>query len=468
MQNIASCLFVLSTFAIAGLVAEEPTGTRAPDAERIAELIRQLGDDDFATREEATRQLMDVDLSARDQVLAAQETTDPEVRERLAKILPRLDARAAQEAFLAAMKGPWQAALKEGRLAGPLLGAAGVGNEPLPMKHWPAQIPRPALPAPRDELFFGGTLFYSHWFLERIQRADGAWPSRALGARIRADVEQTALTLLAFLGAGHTEKVGKYKLHVRKAVSYLKSCQRKDGAILNENWTQVDRVAHALAVMALAEAAGMANVADTKASAQRAVDFLVRQQDSESGGFGRMTGIAADLFTTTTSVMATKSAKVAGLSVPKETFVGMIRFLDSVEDKKGKSFGYVLGGSTSAQAAIMGAVCRQFLGWKKEELREVVTVALKELGAPTVDREHSDVLVNFLATLAAFQQGGDIWKKWNEPLRKNIQEGQMQDGPTDGAWAPKGVWAGGGYILSSALNALTLEVYYRYLPMYKH
>jgi len=40
-------------------------------------------------------------------------------------------------------------------------------------------------------------------------------------------------------------------------------------------------------------------------------------------------------------------------------------------------------------------------------------------------------------------------------------------GPLDGSWDPDPVWGGhGGRVYATALAALTLEVYYRYLPMH--
>jgi hypothetical protein len=76
-------------------------------------------------------------------------------------------------------------------------------------------------------------------------------------------------------------------------------------------------------------------------------------------------------------------------------------------------------------------------------------------------------LTNWLGTLAAFQQGGEIWKNWNDALQKELFEKQTPDGENSGGWAPAGVWAGGGPALSTALSVLALEAYFLYLPMYK-
>jgi len=399
---------------------------------------------------------MKLGLSAETEVTAARESADLEVRLRAARILVRLRGLQAQRAFLAAMEGSWHKALTEGRLAGPLLGARSINAQPLPMNKTFETAPL-GLEAVR--------------FLARVQSLDGRWNARVFGAQVPADVEQTALALLSFLGAGHTEKVGQYSENVRCAVAWLKSRQGRDGAILNEGWTQFDGVTHALASIALSEAAGMGKQADTIEAAQKAMDWAVENCQWGEGydrtGFIRSADSQPDLFATTFFTMALRSAKESRLRVGQEAFEGIIKFLDLVEDKEHHSYRFLPLGKPSPCAAIMGVVCRQLLMWKKEDLRETVVATLKDLGEPTVDLDDSDMLINYFGTLAAFYQGGEIWKNWNEPLKKNLVDAQIRQGPADGAWAPKGVWAGGGYILSTSLSALSLEVYYRYLPMYK-
>ena len=45
---------------------------------------------------------------------------------------------------------------------------------------------------------------------------------------------------------------------------------------------------------------------------------------------------------------------------------------------------------------------------------------------------------------------------------------QRKTGPDKGSWDPKDRWGGyGGRVYSTALNALILEVYYRFLPLYQ-
>jgi hypothetical protein len=80
----------------------------------------------------------------------------------------------------------------------------------------------------------------------------------------------------------------------------------------------------------------------------------------------------------------------------------------------------------------------------------------------------------YYGTLAMFQMGGKHWKGWNTAMKKCLLPNQRKGGPmdgtdkdVDGSWDPKGYFdATGGRVYATATNALSLEIYYRYLPMY--
>jgi hypothetical protein len=74
----------------------------------------------------------------------------------------------------------------------------------------------------------------------------------------------------------------------------------------------------------------------------------------------------------------------------------------------------------------------------------------------------------YYGTLAMYQLQGSHWSRWNEALRAALLPSQIQEGPLAGSWDPDGVWGGyGGRVYSTALSALCLEVYYRFLPLYR-
>ena len=62
-----------------------------------------------------------------------------------------------------------------------------------------------------------------------------------------------------------------------------------------------------------------------------------------------------------------------------------------------------------------------------------------------------------------FQVGGPKWKEWNKSMQSSLLPTQCMGGPEDGSWPPVGEWClAGGRVYATAINALTLEIYYRY------
>ena len=71
--------------------------------------------------------------------------------------------------------------------------------------------------------------------------------------------------------------------------------------------------------------------------------------------------------------------------------------------------------------------------------------------------------------MALMQVGGESWEKWNPKIREYLLKLQSKTGRDKGAW-PQRPQHGhqGGLIYTTTMATLTLEVYYRYLPIYKH
>jgi hypothetical protein len=211
----------------------------------------------------------------------------------------------------------------------------------------------------------------------------------------------------------------------------------------------------------------MARIPGTVSVAQMATDYScnVHQSRDEIGktGFGRAwNSRAPELFTTTLFVLSLKSAKVAGLKVEHDSFDGVIKFLDRLEDRETHTFRIKAGGEASPKGAFMGCLCRQFLGWKKEDLTEIAEAGIKGCGLPTTGKATSDNFIAYIGNLSVFQQGGVLWKTWNEAMKKELTGAQAKEDIKRGSWAPAGVWGGAGRVLSTAFNTLDLEVYYRY------
>ncbi|MBI3831767.1 MAG: terpene cyclase/mutase family protein [Planctomycetes bacterium] len=317
-------------------------------------------------------------------------------------------------------------------------------------------------------------------WLAKHQETDGHWDCVKYGGK-QADVAVTGLALLAFLGSGHTEKVGEYRDNVKRAVYWLESIQNPSGAYYKQGETHGIGYHHAIAGLAMAEAAGMSHIPDTVKSAQKGVDYSIEkhQQGENSEKLGWRYGPkspTADLSVSGWFIMQLKSAKIAGLKTDPAALAGAIRFLDSVEQKGnpndvygGHRYGYTTPGAAVRTTAI-GCLCRQFLGWKRDELQGGVDFFVKQGGVPKWDGNGGsvDLYYWYYGTLCTFQQQGDVWKEWNTAMKKALLDNQRKGGDEDGSWDPVGAYSEyWGRVGQTALACLCLEVYYRYLPMYK-
>jgi len=343
-------------------------------------------------------------------------------------------------------------------------------------------------------------------WLARHQEQDGHWDVVKYEAKVegrvtggRGDVACTGFALLAFLGAGHTEKVGKYKDNVKRAQDWLcKQLENNEKGAGEGRWFNSggSNYVQGAGALALAEAAGMSRNPELKKWAQKAIDGVVAGQikvgQSEYHAWDYdPRGHTNDTSVTGWNIMALKSAKVAGLHVDPAAFEGAMRWINSGQDlrnaPKGHDAEYWEGGMMTYRGQVgqapnpknmamtsAAALTRLFVGGEKASDPGVAgpcNLMKKAENLPMANEGHFNLYYWYYGTLVMFQKGGDHWKAWNEAMRQVLPATQRKDGDFDGSWNPYfGEPQGhiyGGRVMSTALGALCLEVYYRYLPIYK-
>jgi hypothetical protein len=80
-----------------------------------------------------------------------------------------------------------------------------------------------------------------------------------------------------------------------------------------------------------------------------------------------------------------------------------------------------------------------------------------------------DMYYYYYATQVLHHLEGDDFDLWNYRMRQHLLATQEQEGEMAGSWGPEGVPHGdrGGRMYATSLALLTLQVYYRHLPMYR-
>ena len=305
-------------------------------------------------------------------------------------------------------------------------------------------------------------------WLKRNQAPDGRWllDGNFKDRGTANDIAGTAFGLLPLLGAGKTHKAGKdndYDKPVEKALLYLLRKQdRKTGNFGGGMY------AHGLATIAMCEAYGLTQDPALRRPAQMAVNFIVRAQHS-GGGWRYTPGQAGDTSVVGWQVMALKSAQMAGLDVPEVTMRKAQLYLERVCDPANEGYGYVGPGSTPTMSAV-GLLCRQYLqAWGPQNLRLIKGIDnnIKRYPPGTMQ----NMYYFYYATQVMHHFGGSAWTDWNTKMRDTLVKTQdKSNGPDRGSWSSVGEPApqgpAGGRLMQTSLSLLTLEVYYRHLPLY--
>jgi hypothetical protein len=305
-------------------------------------------------------------------------------------------------------------------------------------------------------------------WLKANQRPDGSWPCE------QSDLAGTALAVLAFLGHGETpDTSAEFGETVHKGLQFLVSRLDAHGLVMGvagnpHGYTQ------GLVTLALSEGYAMTGSPALRQPLERAVQAVVRWQQAPKNnpkfhGGWRYTPVSpdADVSVSGWMIMALKSAAQTGIAVPQHSFDQAAEYLWRMYG--GPGFGYENPGTDFGPTAI-AALCMQFLGHGKDKR---VTAALDWIRQQKVDWKRSEgswLLYSwYYATQAMFQAGGSYWVHWNREFRDETVKNQLPDGrwplPEKSEWEQKTVSRSPVY--STSLAALSLEVYYRYLPIYQ-
>lgn len=273
----------------------------------------------------------------------------------------------------------------------------------------------------------------------------------------------TALALLPFYGAGETHTQGEYQEVMKRGLFYLgnKMVLTEDGGgdfggSLGRMYDQ------GLTAIVFCEAYAMTHDEELKKFAQAGIDFILAAQHV-GGGWRYMPGQPGDTTVTGWQLMALKSGKLAGLEVPSSAIYQVTHFLDSVSRKhKGSAYGYQNDQARRTTTAV-GLYCRMLTGWNQfhPSLGRGVEILARAGPSPT------DMYFNYYATMVLNHFNGPSWPDWNRKLRERLIAEQATRGHERGSWYYEHEHSAiGGRLYNTCMALMTLEVYYRYMPLY--
>lgn len=319
-------------------------------------------------------------------------------------------------------------------------------------------------------------------WLAAAQSQDGRWDAARHGAGVERAVQGhqrsnaglkgdhgvTGLALLAFLGAGNTPETGRHADTVARGLRFLRERQRADGSLAGDADFFAALYSHGMASIAVAEAVALTGDPALRQCLDRAVGYSLAVQHPVTGGWRYTAGDRGDTSQLGWQLMLLASARHAGLPGLDRAEALARSFLATVSSgRAGGLAAYRPGERPTAAMTAEAAYCRMLLGTPADH--PAIEEALASLARSPPDPRHPNAYAWYYATLASFHAGGPQWDAWNGRLQQALLPLQRREaGSLAGSWDPDPVWGGhGGRVYSTALSAMTLEVYYRHLPMHR-
>jgi hypothetical protein len=329
-------------------------------------------------------------------------------------------------------------------------------------------------------------------WLARQQKSDGGWEYDQGEKQARAAA--TGMALLPFLAAGETHKASKnsaehkYKETVARGLEFLKRLCPPSGPNQGRMVPNSDREMYeqAIATIPLVEAYGMTKDPVLRPYAQAAINFIQRAQ-AANGSWGYKPGRAGDTSIVGWQIQALAAAKLTkDLVVDDRVIKNAVRFLDFAGGGSKKAmYGYSdsKGAAPGTPLTSVGLLCRYYVDkWGPGHPGMIEGVAGLVRHPPLGKGTVSNMYYYYYATQVVHFYEGEDWKNWNEGPKdeKGNRKGGMRDwlvntqvkkadSAANGSWDPEQGWFGTscGRLGTTAMVLLTLEVYYRHLPLYK-
>jgi hypothetical protein len=308
--------------------------------------------------------------------------------------------------------------------------------------------------------------------LEHLQvtqdKTEGCWRDRAS----RPNPAVTGLAVMAFLSAGHVPGEGRYGAVVEKGVRWLLRKQAASGLIAMDGHQEMYQ--HGIATLTLAEAAGMTDAElgkDLRKGLARAVAVILKAQRTSGGERGgwryRVAHVeGSDISVTGWQVMALRAAKNLGCDVPAEPIDRAVAYIKRCQDNNTGGFQYTPGGRLTVACTGTSILALEICGKEHHHCHEALrggAYLIRKENLPNASQQWFYYSI-YYGSQAAFQLGGNYWTVFRPKLHDVLLGLQRPGGFWDGN---SGDAAQGGRAYCTAMAILALTVEYRFLPIYQ-
>ncbi len=329
--------------------------------------------------------------------------------------------------------------------------------------------------------------------LEKLQRADGSFPSAPNG-----QPAVTALAVMAYLSRGHMPGEGPYGDTIQRAIDYVLSQQQKSGMFshMEIDYAKLNVVlsggeefhnmasqsySHAISMLMLGEVYGLTAEKESfrvRAAIDKGLKFTIQLWDirpsakQDDGGF-RYTrpyedGAEADVSVTGWHAASLRSIRNAGFDVPQTVMDRIAAYLLRNQNADG-GFGYIANKRSTFTMTAAGTLCLALAGkhGAPETLRAATFLSRfrasdRRAFSDTSGRDWPYYGCYYL-TQASIQLGGQLWTNCMGECSKYLLAKQS----AGGLWPPDGTDSAYGPSYSTSMAIIALTPVLQILPIYQ-
>jgi hypothetical protein len=338
----------------------------------------------------------------------------------------------------------------------------------------------PIFAEPRKKEAFEVAIDNALEYLARSQNADGSWNSgRQFGGGGGArEPAVTALSVMAFLSAGHVPGEGKYGTVIEKGVRYVSNQQQQNGLLAAPPFGITQMYSHGICTLMIAEVIGLMpdrrEAGNLRTQLTRAVKLLRGAQcqmgDNTGGWRYWVEPRDADISVTAWQVMALRAAKNVGCDVPQEMMEKAVGYVKRCYDPNSGGYRYTRQGQITVPCTGASILSLELCGKEYHRSAESLNAAqylTKKENILNQNRPHFFYGI-YYTSQAMFQIGDVYWKWYRQVLHALLLSPDQCPQQPGGYWTSRAQddqMAGTNYCTAMAVLALTVE--YRFLPIYQ-
>ena len=292
-------------------------------------------------------------------------------------------------------------------------------------------------------------------YLASVQGDAGSYGQDRYGRHVGI----TALATMAFMADGHLPGRGKYGEQVERGLGFILSSAQETGLIAADT-SHGPMYGHGFATLFLGEVYGMTGDPRVREVLVKAVRLIVAAQNHEGGWRYHPMQLDADISVTICQIMALRSARNAGISVPHRTIERSISYVRRCQNSSDGGFRYMLGGGSSLFPRSAAGVASLYHAgvYQDDALNKGLQYLLKQKSIKSARGTGHYYYGHYYAVQAMYLAGGHYWVEWFPWIRHQLLADQD----------PKGQWKSNhGDHYGTAMALLILQIPNRLLPIYQ-